>query len=186
MELEFTQRLTFTSTAVVSCIELSTVFESAKSFQDTTLYCMGEIVRKALIILIVLFGVFLAIGCAGDKPVTPNETGTPEQAVTPVEVVTSIGEKATERQTASEMQNVIEKSETKEYTLEELAEYNGKNGKAYVAYQGQVYNVSDNDLWKNGSHKGCNAGIDLTGKMDTAPHGAEILKGYPVVGTLKK
>ena len=84
------------------------------------------------------------------------------------------------------MQNMTEKSEVKEYTLEELAEYNGKNGKAYVAYQGQVYNVSDSDLWKNGSHNGCNAGTDLTGKMDKAPHGAEILKGYPVVGTLKK
>ena len=44
--------------------------------------------RKALIILIVLFGVFLAIGCAGNKPVTPNETVTPVQAETPVEVVT--------------------------------------------------------------------------------------------------
>ena len=39
--------------------------------------------RKALVILIVLFGVFLAIGCAGEKGGAPNETGTPEQAVTP-------------------------------------------------------------------------------------------------------
>ena len=41
------------------------------------------------------------------------------------------------------MQNVTEKTEIKEYTLEELAEYNGKNGKTYVAYQGQVYDVSE-------------------------------------------
>jgi predicted heme/steroid binding protein len=161
-------------------------------------------VRKALILLVVLFGIFLAIGCAGNKPVTPNETGTPKQAVTPIEAITEAvketpvteispantvtptGEKATERQTATEMRSVVEKSETKEYTLEELSEYNGENGIAYVAYQGQVYNVSDNNLWINGSHKGCNAGTDLTGKMDKTPHGAEILKGYPVVGTLKK
>ncbi len=85
------------------------------------------------------------------------------------------------------MQNVTEKLEVKEYTLEELAEYNGKNGgKTYVAYQGKVYDVSDNNVWKNGTHKGCNAGTDLTGKMDKAPHRAEILKVYPVVGTLKK
>lgn len=160
--------------------------------------------RKALLILIVLFGAFLAIGCAGEEGGAPNETGTPEQAVTPAEaiteavketpvteispaeVITPTGEKATERQTETEMQSVTEKSEIKEYTLEELSEYNGENGKAYIAYQGQVYNVSDNDLWINGSHKGCNAGTDLTGKMDKTPHGAEILKGYPVVGTLKK
>lgn len=172
---------------------------------------MGEIVRKALIVLVVLFGIFLATGCAGNKPVTPNETtpnetGTSEQAVTsaevvtgteavketpvaeitPAEAVTQTVKNTTERQTTIEMQNVTGVSELKEYTLKELAEYNGKNGTAYVAYQGQVYNVSDSDIWKNGTHNGCNAGTDLTGKMDKTPHGAKILKGYPVVGTLKK
>lgn len=147
---------------------------------------MGEIVRKALIILVLLFSTFLAVGCSGNEPVVPNETGTPEEVVTPTETSTPTGEEAIERQNTTEMQNVTDKSKTKEYTLEELAEYNGKNGIAYVAYEGQVYNVSDNDLWKNGSHKGCNAGTDLTGKIDKTPHGAKILKGYPVVGTLKK
>ncbi|MGI5993086.1 MAG: cytochrome b5 domain-containing protein [Methanosarcina sp.] len=142
--------------------------------------------RKALIILIVLLSIFLTIGCTENKPVTQNETRTPEQAVTPVEIVTPTGEKATERQTATEMQNATNKSEMKEFTLKELAEYNGKNEKAYVAYQGQVYDVTDENVWKNGTHKGCNAGTDLTGKIDQTPHGAEILKGYPVVGTLKK
>jgi predicted heme/steroid binding protein len=142
--------------------------------------------RKALIILIVLLSIFLTIGCTENKPVTQNETRTPEQAVTPVEIVAPTGEKATERQTATEMQNATNKSEMKEFTLKELAEYNGKNGKAYVAYQGQVYDVTDENVWKNGTHKGCNAGTDLTGKIDQTPHGAEILKGYPVVGTLKK
>lgn len=142
--------------------------------------------RKALIILIVLLSIFLTIGCTENKPVTQNETRTPEQAVTPVEIVTPTGEKATERQTATETQNATSKSEMKEFTLKELAEYNGKNGKAYVAYQGQVYDVTDENVWKNGTHKGCNAGTDLTGKIDQTPHGAEILKGYPVVGTLKK
>ena len=137
--------------------------------------------------MIVLFCVFLAIGCAGNKPVTPNETGTPEQDVTPAEVVTPTGEDATGRQIAIETQNMTEKTEIKEYTLEELAEYNGKNGKIYVAYQGQVYDVSDSSyLWKDGSHKGCNAGKDITEEIDKTQHGAGILKVYPVVGTLKK
>ena len=141
---------------------------------------MGEIMRKALIIMIVLLGLFLAIGCMGNKPVTPNETGTSKQAVTPA------GEEATERQTATEMQNVTEIPKIKEYTLNELAEYNGKNGKAYVAYQGKVYDVSNSSLWKGGKHKGHNAGMDLTWQISKAPHGSEILKDFPVVGTLKK
>ncbi|MGD9777968.1 MAG: hypothetical protein AB7U72_13845, partial [Methanosarcina sp.] len=68
--------------------------------------------KKALIILIVLFGVFLAIGCAGEEERAPNETRAPEQTVTPAEAVTPTGEEETEIQTVTEM---------KEYTLEELA-----------------------------------------------------------------
>ncbi len=50
----------------------------------------GEIVKKALLILLVLFGIFLAIGCTGNKggEQAPKATGTPVQAVTEVEVVT--------------------------------------------------------------------------------------------------
>lgn len=142
--------------------------------------------RKALIMLIVLLSMFLTIGCTENEPVTQNETGTPEQAVTPVEAVIPSGGEATEKQTETEIQNATSESGMKEFTLEQLAEYNGKNGKAYVAYQGQVYDVTDENIWINGSHKGCNAGTDLTGKIDQTPHGAEILKGYPVVGTLRE
>ena len=46
--------------------------------------------KKALIILIVLFGVFLAIGCAGEEERAPNETRAPEQTVTPAEAVTQL------------------------------------------------------------------------------------------------
>jgi predicted heme/steroid binding protein len=75
----------------------------------------------------------------------------------------------------------------KEYTLEELAEYNGKNKKIYVGYEGQVYDVSDSYLWEGGTHQGLHdAGKDLTEDMDEAPHGPEIFKDSPVVGTLKK
>jgi predicted heme/steroid binding protein len=147
----------------------------------------GELTRKTLIILIVLFGVFLAIGCTGNRQVTPNETRTPEQAATPSEVTTPTEKKVTERQTPTKMQNVTEKKEIKEYTLEELAKYNGRNGKIYVAYQGQVYDVSASSYrWKDGSHNGCNAGKDITEEINKTRHGPEVLKAFPVVGTLKK
>lgn len=75
----------------------------------------------------------------------------------------------------------------KEYTLEELSEYNGKNGKTYVVYDGQVYDVSNSYLWEDGTHQGLHdSGKDLTQQMDEAPHGPEVFKDYPVVGTLKK
>lgn len=75
----------------------------------------------------------------------------------------------------------------KEYTLKEMSELNGKEGKVYIAYEGQVYDVSDSYLWKDGTHQGLHdSGQDLTETMDEAPHGPEVLKDYPVVGTLKK
>ena len=40
---------------------------------------MGEILRKELIILLVLLGVFLASGCAGNKSEAPNNTVTPNK-----------------------------------------------------------------------------------------------------------
>lgn len=52
--------------------------------------------KKPLVILIVILGVFLAIGCAesgdqgGEAATTPAEEGTPEQAVTAVEEVTGV------------------------------------------------------------------------------------------------
>jgi len=75
---------------------------------------------------------------------------------------------------AAEMHNVTKTPKIKEFTLEELAKYNGKNVKAaYVAYQGIVYDVSNSDLWKNGDHKGHSAGKDLTEEINKAAHGPE-------------
>ena len=155
--------------------------------------------RKGLIILAVLFGVFLAMGCMGNKQVTPNETETPRQDVTPVGVMTETMKETPVAETTpvsvgtpagketAETQNVTGTPGMKEYSLEELEQYNGQNGKTYVAYQGKVYDISaSSDLWQNGMHHGHNAGQDFTEEMNKAPHGAAILKSYPVVGTLKQ
>ncbi|MEJ2281233.1 MAG: cytochrome b5 domain-containing protein, partial [Candidatus Bathyarchaeota archaeon] len=50
------------------------------------------------------------------------------------------------------------------FTIKELEEYNGKDGKpAYVAYQGKVYDLSQSGLWGNGNHMGSHqAGKDIT------------------------
>lgn len=74
----------------------------------------------------------------------------------------------------------------KEFTKEELALYNGKNGKpAYIAYKGKVYDVSTSFLWKDGNHQVLHeAGIDLTEAMEQAPHREEVLGRFPVIGIL--
>jgi len=75
----------------------------------------------------------------------------------------------------------------KEFSKEELARYNGKDGRpAYAAYQGKVYDLSDSLLWNGGSHQVLhNAGVDLTDDMEQAPHGGDVLEKFPLVGTLR-
>lgn len=71
------------------------------------------------------------------------------------------------------------------FTLEELSQYDGKDGHpAYYAYEGVVYDVTNSPLWKLGQHFGHQAGQDLTGRLEGAPHGDDVVKAMPVVGTL--
>ncbi len=74
----------------------------------------------------------------------------------------------------------------KEFTEEELIQFNGKNGKpAYLVYNGKVYNVTASFLWKDGNHQVLhNAGVDLTDALEQAPHDEKVLKKFPVVGIL--
>jgi predicted heme/steroid binding protein len=76
--------------------------------------------------------------------------------------------------------------ETKKFTLNELAEYNGTGGKpAYVAYKGKVYDVSASSFWLDGDHFGAHqAGKDLTEELELAPHGGEVLERTKQLGVL--
>jgi len=77
-------------------------------------------------------------------------------------------------------------AELKKFTLKELSEYNGRDGKpAYIAYKGKVYDVTESDLWSDGDHQGLHeAGRDLTKDMEDAPHDPDELERFPVVGEL--
>jgi predicted heme/steroid binding protein len=73
-----------------------------------------------------------------------------------------------------------------ELTLEQLKQYDGKNGNpAYVAVDGVIYDVTNVPQWKNGEHNGYSAGNDLTDIIkNKSPHGVKKLEGVPIVGKL--
>ena len=75
---------------------------------------------------------------------------------------------------------------TLELTLEQLKQYDGKNGNpAYIAVDGILYDVTNVRQWSNGMHNGYSAGQDLTDAIkNVSPHGVSQLKGVPVVGKL--
>jgi len=71
-------------------------------------------------------------------------------------------------------------------TQEELSRCDGKDGApTYIAYKSKVYDVSRSFLWMQGRHQVVHtAGVDLTGELDSAPHGADLLERFPVVGII--
>jgi predicted heme/steroid binding protein len=76
-------------------------------------------------------------------------------------------------------------SDKKSFTKEELRKYDGSNGAAYIAFEGRVYDVSRSFHWKKGIHQVTHrAGCDLTKALKQAPHSADMLDRFPVVGEL--
>ena len=72
------------------------------------------------------------------------------------------------------------------FTMEEIAQYDGKDGNpAYIVVDGIVYDVSNVGQWSSGSHFGFEAGSDVTEALqDVAPHGENMLNQAEVVGTI--
>lgn len=77
--------------------------------------------------------------------------------------------------------------ETVVFTLEELAQYDGQDGRAaYIAVDGIVYDVSDIPQWADGMHAGrFAAGKDYSEEIRSeSPHGTSMLSRATEVGVL--
>ena len=80
-------------------------------------------------------------------------------------------------------------SANRSYTVEELAQYDGKdNNQCLVAVDGDVYLIEGFALWQGGEHlpSGGRArcGLDLTQVIEQSPHGRSKLQLLKKVGTL--
>lgn len=73
----------------------------------------------------------------------------------------------------------------KEFNKETLSNYDGKNGRpAYIAVNGNVYDVTNNHHWTNGQHHNIKAGRDVSFYLtDSSAHDENILVHINRVGT---
>jgi len=73
------------------------------------------------------------------------------------------------------------------YTRSQLALRNGQDRpEIWVAYRGDIYDVSLSRLWQRGNHYEHWAGQDLTRELDEdAPHLATVFDKFPIIGRLK-
>jgi predicted heme/steroid binding protein len=74
-----------------------------------------------------------------------------------------------------------------EYSRAQLALRNGQDKpQIWVAFKGDIYDVSISKLWRNGKHYEHWAGQDLTDELKDAPHTEFVFDKFAVIGRLKK
>ena len=72
-------------------------------------------------------------------------------------------------------------------TQQQLSLRNGQDkDEIWVAFMGNVYDVSASRLWRDGKHYEHWAGQDLTEELKDAPHTAKVFEKFLVVGKLVK
>lgn len=70
-------------------------------------------------------------------------------------------------------------------TEKELEKYDGTGGNpCYVAYRGNIYDVTESPLFIDGMHFEHYAGSDLTEVLRDSPHGDDVFSEFPIIGTL--
>ena len=71
------------------------------------------------------------------------------------------------------------------YTLVQLSLRNGVDrDEVWVAFKGNIYDVSLSRLWRKGQHYEHWAGQDLTHELKDAPHTARVFDKFKIVGKI--
>lgn len=77
-------------------------------------------------------------------------------------------------------------AEIKTYTQQQLALRNGQDrDEIWVAYLGDIYDLTRSKMWRNGKHYEHWAGQDLTDELKDAPHNNFVFDKFEIVGKLK-
>ncbi len=72
------------------------------------------------------------------------------------------------------------------FTREQLALRNGQDREeVWIAYKGDIYDVTKSRMWKDGKHYEHWAGQDLTGEFDDAPHTTYVFDKFRKVGRIR-
>jgi predicted heme/steroid binding protein len=72
------------------------------------------------------------------------------------------------------------------FSRSQLALRNGQDKpEIWVAFQGNIYEVTASRLWKNGKHYEHWAGQDLTDELADAPHTEKVFDKFKIIGKLK-
>jgi predicted heme/steroid binding protein len=72
-------------------------------------------------------------------------------------------------------------------TYAQLALRNGQDKpEIWIAYRGDVFQVTASRLWRDGKHYEHWAGQDLTDELKDAPHQEEVFKKFKIIGKLEK
>lgn len=105
------------------------------------------------------------------QPPPPVTYGTPDGYIPPITPLPN---------------QTVPEPKQRNFTLEELATFDGKNGRpVYVAVNGVVYDVTNNRAWAAATHFGLTSGKDYTQEFASCHTGQQsILMTLPVVGRL--
>jgi len=139
--------------------------------------------KKLAMILLTLTLVGSMIGIAGCS--SSNGTTTTTASAGQTTATTKAGATTAAGATTTAAATTVAGSTQKAFTLDELKTFDGQNGNpAYVAVNGNVYDVTNAKGWSNGGHQTHLAGQDLSSVIASAPHGTSVLDKLTIVGTL--